>query len=123
MKVKDDIQSKVRSVGSMIHGVAKNLARDVYGPKEFAPQTSFADLEELGVQLGNALTREFIQHAAAQQAQELEQRTSCCPTCQGETELRPPAPKVLITQRGTVAWSEPERFCSTCRRAFFPSVP
>jgi len=119
----DDLDAKVQSVRSLIHGVARNLTRDVYGPQEFPGQTRFEAIEELGVRLGDALTREFIEHAITQEAEQLEADEHACPTCRGSTEHRPPAPHVLETRRGTVAWNEPERFCSACRRAFFPSMP
>jgi hypothetical protein len=123
MQVKDDLDAKLRSVRSMIQGVAKNLARDVYGPQGFPEHTKFEVIEELGVRIGDAITREFVQQAVAEQAQQLEAQEHACPTCGGSTERRSPAPHLLETQRGAVAWNEPERFCSACRRAFFPAVP
>lgn len=123
MQVKDDLEVKVRSVHSMIQGVARNLGRDVYGPQGFPEHTPFESIEELGVRIGDAITREFVQQAVAQQAQQLEPQDHACPTCRGSTERRALAPHLLTTQRGEVVWNEPERYCSACRRAFFPSVP
>lgn len=123
MQVKDDPQAKLLVVKDMLRGVAKNLARDLYGPEEFPEQTHFEKIEELATLIGDSLTCELMQHVVSLQAQRLEQKAHECPSCRGPTVPRPLAPQVLTTDRGEVGWNQPERFCSACRRAFFPSVP
>ena len=104
-----------------LDGVAKNLADKLYGPAGPPWGTSFMDLEEVAVQLGQAITRELLNRSLARQAEVTAE--TVCPTCQSESTVREPEPRTLTTRAGPVDWDEPRRHCPRCRRSFFPSVP
>ena len=104
-----------------LDGVAKNLADKLYGPSGPPLGTSFVELEEVAVQLGQAITRELLNRSLARQAESTAE--TVCPTCRSESTAREPEPRTLTTRAGPVDWEEPRRHCPRCRRSFFPSVP
>ena len=53
---------------NLLQGVAKQLIHRVYGPEGMPWGTKFADLEELAVQLGQAVSQSMIDQAVARQA-------------------------------------------------------
>jgi len=119
--------SAVKAAGlrDEIHQFAKQIREKVYGAKGHPEWgTLFSEIEELGVQVGDAVCREFVQQGAAEQAAKAEEHCpdQSCPTCKGPLEPRDPEPKTVLTRRGEVGWNEPQSFCKKCRKAFFPSV-
>jgi len=116
---------KAQELRGQIEQFAGSLRAEVYGEQGCpAWGTLFSEIEELGVQVGDAICRAFIQQSVTQQAEE---EPSCyqhagCPTCGGPLDHRDPEPKPLLTRRGEVSWQEPQTYCKKCRKAFFPSV-
>jgi hypothetical protein len=109
---------------NLLQGVAKQLIHRVYGPEGMPWGTKFADLEELAVQLGQAISESMVNQALVRQAAEVPDQANSCSACgtaldpAGETE-----PRAVATQVGTARWEEPKRYCPRCRAAFFPPVP
>lgn len=109
---------------NLLQGVAKQLIHRVYGPEGMPWGTKFADLEELAVQLGQAVSGNMIDQALARQAAAVPGEADSCHSCgtpldtAGGTE-----PRAVATQVGTARWEEPKRYCPKCRAAFFPSIP
>ena len=109
---------------NLLQGVAKQLIHRVYGPEGMPWGTKFADLEELAVQLGQAVSASMIDQALARQATAVPVDADSCSACgaaldpAGGLETR-----AVATQVGTAQWEEPKRYCPHCRAAFFPSVP
>jgi hypothetical protein len=109
---------------NLLQGVAKQLIHRVYGPEGMPWGTRFADLEELAVELGQAVSQSMIDQALARQSGAVPGDADSCSACgtslepAGETE-----PRAVSTQVGTARWEEPKRYCPKCRAAFFPSVP
>jgi hypothetical protein len=54
---------------TLIQGVAKYFLEKVYGPDGMPWGTRFTDLEELSVQIGQAMSRSMIDQALPRQAQ------------------------------------------------------
>jgi hypothetical protein len=109
---------------NLLQGVAKQLIHRVYGPDGMPWGTKFADLEELAVQLGQAVSQSMIDQAVARQAAAVPVEANSCSAC--GTPLDPAGrtePRAVATQVGTARWEEPKRNCPQCRAAFFPSVP
>ncbi len=103
--------------------MAKNLMHHLYGPQGPPWGTSFADLEELMVQLSDALSSELLHQALQRQAEQpVPEPLQHCPTCGRPTEERDPEPRVVHARLGTADWKEPASHCGRCRKAFFPSV-
>lgn len=105
-----------------LEGVAKNLALKLYGPDGMPWGTTFEELEELAVQLGQAVSRELLNHALRRQAADVPAMAERCPTCQRPPDEGEPEPRIVATRVGDAEWSEPQRRCPHCRRSFFPSV-
>jgi hypothetical protein len=109
---------------NLLQGVAKQLIHRVYGPEGMPWGTRFADLEELAIQLGQAVSQSMINQAVARQAAAVPVEADSCGACgtpldpAGETE-----PRAVATQVGTARWDGPKRQCPRCRAAFFPPVP
>lgn len=103
---------------------AKNLLHHLYGPQGPPWGTSFADLEELMVQLSDTLSSELLHQALQRQAEQpIPQPLQHCPSCGRPTQSREPQPRRVQARRGTADWKEPAAHCEHCRKAFFPSVP
>ena len=122
---KEAIAGKAQEMREEIQRFAKQLREKVYAEKGYPDWgTLFSEIEELGVQLGDAVCREFVgqavrEHAQAPEGAETEVR---CPTCGGLLQRRDAEPRSMLTRRGEVHWQEPQGYCPQCRKAFFPSV-
>jgi hypothetical protein len=109
---------------TLIQGVAKYFLEKVYGPDGMPWGTRFSDLEELSVQIGQAMSRSMIDQALARQAQSAPSEAETCSGCGGGVEsLEDVEPRAVLTRVGTASWDEPKRYCPKCRAAFFPSDP
>ncbi len=115
---------KAQEVREEIREFAEQLRRKVYAQGHPDWGTLFSEIEELGVQIGDAVCREFVEQAVAQQAcvEGESGREHRCPTCDGPLVSRDAEPHPLLTRRGEIAWQEPQAYCAKCRKAFFPSV-
>ena len=123
MEPSPEIAKVLSELRIALEGTAKNFLHKVYGPAGPPWGTRFADLEEVATRLGDEVARQFINQGLNQQA--TTNPTSAFQTCSqcgnpvlpGKTE-----PRVVQTQVGDAAWSEPKGYCGKCRKAFFPSV-
>jgi hypothetical protein len=106
-----------------LSGVAKNLADKLYGPAGPPRGTTFAELEDLTVQVFQTLSQEMLTTILARQATTQSAATDDCPTCGQPATPEDPVPRVITTRVGEAAWDEPRRHCLRCRRSFFPSEP
>jgi hypothetical protein len=109
---------------NLLQGVAKQLIDRVYGPEGMPWGTKFVELEELAVQLGQAVSESMIDQALTRQAAAVPVEADSCSAC--GTPLAPTGgtePRAVATQTGTARWEEPKRSCPKCRAAFFPSIP
>lgn len=78
----------------------------------------FGALEELAVEVGDAVTREVLEQELATPV-----ATDChCPRCGREGLRKGERQRSLQTRRGRVDLTEVECYCRHCRRSFFPSV-
>ena len=81
--------------------------------------TSFAEIESLGMSVGEELSRRFMALATETQGREMPAEAL---TCEGEqalavgTETRP-----LVTEAGPIQYETPKAHLPKSRRAFFPS--
>ena len=121
---KEAAAGKAQEVREEIRRFAEQLRRKVYAEGYPEWGTLFSEIEELGVQIGDAVCREFLEQTVSQQAGSDAEvgRDHRCPTCDGPLEPREAAPRPLLTRRGEIAWQEPQAYCPKCRKAFFPSV-
>ncbi len=93
-----------------------------YGPDGPPENTTFAEIEQFGHEVGRQLGRAVDQQLASQHAEQF-QKAAACPTCQTVCEPKPtPADREIQTSDGQVALAEPVCHCSVCHRDFFPSA-
>jgi hypothetical protein len=117
-----DIESLIDQVRLSLQGTAKNANHKLFGPEGPPWGTSFADLEELAVQIGQVVAREVLQQSLDAQAQTPPPDAALvCPCCGKATLPADPEPHTAKTRAGEVTWSEPASTCRSCRKAFFPS--
>ncbi len=124
MASKLDATTAVVDQQTLIQGVAKYFLEKVYGPEGMPWGTRFDDLEELSVQIGQAMSRSMIDQALARQAQSVSSEEETCSGCSGQVRsVDDTEPRAVLTRVGTAYWDEPKRYCPKCRAAFFPSDP
>lgn len=122
MATKPIATKQVDELHHLIQGVAKNFVERVYGPQGPEWGTQFSDLEELAVQIGQAVSRQMLDQALQQQAAEpVPTPDQVCPSCSQPVAAGTPEPRVIRTRAGQCHWSEPHSYCRRCRRSFFPS--
>jgi len=107
------------SLRGLVEEVAEKVVLQLYAG---APPlgTLFEEIEEAGVQMGDAVACAVMRRAVERQAAEAPAKTCCCGRPLEEPTVEPHS---LTTRRGEVGWNEPVGFCPQCRRAFFPSEP
>lgn len=84
--------------------------------------TTFAEIEAFGHEVGRMLGRAVDQQLTAEHSSHFA-GTNICPTCQSRGEPKPDAVlRELQTCDGQVPMEEPVCRCSVCNRDFFPSA-
>jgi hypothetical protein len=120
---------EVENVRAYVEGVAKNLADKLYGPQGPAWGTKLTEIEDLCLDIREVLSERLLelamQRQAAAQQQLTEKQFRVCPSCQRllDWDKQETHERIVQTEAGEAAWSEPEGYCHHCRRSFFPSVP
>ncbi len=119
---REDTSELLNALAPALRAAAKNVVRHAYGPDGLPWGTRFSAVEDMAVQVGNALARAVLHLALQDQATRTRpQDVTACPRCAGPLEERPAAPRELQAEPGLLAWDEPAAYCPRCRRAFFPS--
>lgn len=79
-------------------------------------------IEDFGVQVGDAVAKTVAQKKASQQIVNADPTAECCcPVCSSPGQFKGERKRLLDGRRGSLRISEPEYFCSKCRKSFFPS--
>ena len=118
--------AQVEEVRPYVEGVAKNLVDKLYGPHGPAWGTRLTEIEDLLLDIRQVLTEKMLDESLARQAASAGQQPPtgrACPGCQQSLDCAAVHSRFVQTRAGEGGWSEPEGYCSRCRRAFFPSVP
>ncbi len=93
-----------------------------YGPQGPPKNTTFAEIEQFGHEVGRMLGRAVDQRLTSQHAKQFHD-AAICPTCQTVCEPKPtPVERKIQTSDGPVPLHEPVCRCSVCNRDFFPSA-
>ena len=117
---------QVDEVRPYVEGVAKNLVDKLYGPSGPAWGTTLTDIESLLLDIRQVLSEKMLDESLARQAAAANQQPPAartCPGCQQPLDCDEDHPRIVQTRAGEAEWSEPEGYCTRCRRAFFPSIP
>ena len=86
-----DPASVVFDQENLIDGVAKHFLRKVFGPEGLPWGTKFSDLEELSVQIGQAISRAMMDRALADQARAVPATAETCGSVARRSKPGPPA--------------------------------
>ncbi len=98
------------------------LAACGFGPGGPPKDTTFAEIEEFGHEVGRMLARALDEKLTNQHAGHF-QGTAGCPCCRTMCPVaETPAPRPLQTTDGVVPLQEPVCHCPVCDRDFFPSA-
>ena len=93
-----------------------------FGADGPARDTTFAEIEEFGHEVGQMIARAVDERLATQHATHF-RGTAPCPTCGTDCPVEgTSATRDLQTCDGDVPLHEPICHCSVCRRDFFPST-
>jgi hypothetical protein len=76
-------------------------------------------IEERAVGIGDALSRELTRQQFGEKAPT--DVPAVCPACEKPGRPKDPRERELLGRRGPVTLSEPEYYCTCCRKSFFPS--
>jgi hypothetical protein len=113
-----------RQLQERIDAVARELRRDLWGPKGYpAWGTKFAEMEERTGDVGDALACALLSLGLREQAEAEGHRAGRCSGCGEPIPLEEIAGRLLQAKRGEAAWQESYGRCPRCRKAFFPSLP
>ena len=86
-------------------------------------ETTFAEIEEFGHEVGRMIAQAVDEQLAAQHATHYPRGSCTVPLAIGSARLRsPPATREVQTCDGPVPLHEPVCHCSVCHRDFFPST-
>jgi hypothetical protein len=123
MAAKPITTKQVDELRHLIAGVARNFADRVYGPHGPEWGTQFVDIEELAVQIGQAVSRQMCDQALQRQAaRPAPAEDHVCASCGQPVTPVDPEPRIVMTRAGDAQWQEPHSYCPRCRRSFFPSI-
>jgi hypothetical protein len=93
-----------------------------FGAEGPVVETTFAEIEDFGHEVGRMVARAVEERLASRHAEHF-QKEAACPVCQKLCEVQAgPATRLLQTTDGDVPLHEPVGHCSVCRRDFFPSA-
>lgn len=77
-------------------------------------------LESQAVEIGDAVHAELVKQQSINRPAAAESR---CPECGKRGQYKGQRERELTGRRGPLSISEPEYYCPSCRRAFFPDDP
>ena len=98
------------------------LASCGFGPEGPPLDTTFAEIEDFGHEMGRLLARALDEELAHQHAAHFAGSASC-PRCQTECPIAEhPKARDVQTTDGDVSLHEPACHCPVCNRDFFPSA-
>ncbi len=105
-----------------IEKMSVELCQEMYGEDECPPLgTRFSQIEDDAVTVADAISREVMRNLLAKLVAQVPQAALSCPDCGGPCERSDEdIGRNRLTRRGDVEWSEPQYYCSKCRRSFFP---
>lgn len=99
--------------------LGRMISAETYGKEGPPMDLTWAEIEDLGHEIGKLTATEFDQTVQRQQAERFDAQHAC-PLC-GKPASASVKHRALATRDGTVDLSEPEFRCVSCERSSFPS--
>lgn len=101
-----------------IAAIVRELSEE-FGEVDGSGALSWVDaIETQAVEIGDLVTTELVKQMSADRP--VDEDESTCPKCGHLGQYKGRRSRELIGRRGPTTIAEPEYFCPTCRRAFFP---
>ncbi|HEY7616453.1 MAG TPA: hypothetical protein VH744_06590 [Terriglobales bacterium] len=107
-------------IGERIAAFARELSEELGEVDESRGVCWLDALENQAVEIGDAVHAELVKQRSISRPVEEE---AVCPTCGKLCQYKGLRERGMAGRRGPLAISEPEYYCPTCRRAFFPADP
>lgn len=105
-------------LGERIASFAREVSEELGEVDETRGVCWLDALENQAVEIGDAVHAELVKQRSLGRPAEDE---SVCPGCGKLGQYKAMRERPLVGRRGRLALSEPEYYCPSCRRAFFPS--
>ena len=102
-----------------IREFARELAEEFGGIEERKNECLMSSVEDFAAEIGDALAGRVMERELDSRWNEEDR---CCPCCQRTGRMKRMRSRSLQTKRGVIEITEPEFYCSRCRKSFFPSV-
>lgn len=99
--------------------LAELVSREQYGEEGPPLETTWAEIEEIGHQVGQLAATEVDQNLQRRHAEHLDHQHPC-PHC-GKAAETIVKHRSLQTRQGPADIAEPACYCASCRWYFFPS--
>lgn len=119
MAEKRQLGLKQGSIEELAQGWGRLLAREVF-PDGVGLDVDLFTMEEIAVTAAKALVRGAVETMTENQIDSLEAEEPC-PGCGKLCQLDLQSRSIQV-RGGPAELTEPKAYCSTCRRAFFPST-
>ena len=108
------------SITQFAKGWGKIVVRRAFGAQGPGLDVDLAQMEQIALAAARGVTAGALEEATAQQAQQLGSEQPC-PQC-GRSCTINTEPRPLKVSGGAFEHAEPQCYCPTCRRDFFPSA-
>ena len=108
------------AVLAKLNELSQLISQEKYGPEGPPRDLTWAEIEDVGHEIGRLTATEVDQTIQRQQADKFDHAQDCPPCgrrCSPRVKYR-----VLETRDGPADLSEPACSCSACERSFFPST-
>jgi hypothetical protein len=96
------------------------ISQEKYGSEGPPADLTWAEIEDVGHEIGRLAATEVDQTLQRQQAEKFD-HPQACPQC-GRPCLAAVQHRALETRDGPADLSEPSCYCDACQRSFFPST-
>ena len=108
------------AVLAKLNELSQLISQEKYGPEGPPTDLTWAQIEDVGHEIGRLTATEVDQTIQRQQADKFE-HTHDCPQCGRQCSPRVKH-RTLETRDGATGLSEPACYCNACERSFFPST-
>jgi len=112
-------ERKCKEIEQIAAGWGKLLANEAF-PEGPGLDVTLADMEEIVARAGRAMVQGAVGTMTDEQGKSWDGEQPC-PTCGKACGVKRKS-RTIAVRGGTAELAEPVAYCSTCRRAFFPSA-
>jgi hypothetical protein len=111
---------ELQAIARLAKQWGKIVVRQTFGDQGPGLDVDLTQMEEMAFAAARGLTAGALEEATTQQSEQLGEQQPC-PTC-GRLCTVMAEERPIHVKGGAFQLREPKGYCSTCRRAFFPSA-